>query len=154
MFLFDPTFGESVENCEGEIRRLLERAQGELLFSKKWDERRLAYKLKGRKRGVYWLTYFKAPTDRIAGLERDCQISETVLRILVLRADGVTPDMMERAVAAHGAELVATTDRPRRSGAPNGEMDVGFGEDNFDRGDGGRRGDRDRRGQRHTADRA
>ncbi len=104
MFLFDPTFAGSFENCEAEIRRLMERAGGEIIFCRKWEERRLAYKLKGRKRGVYVLVYFNAPPEKIGVLERDVQISENVLRILVLRAEGVTGEMMEEAASVGGRE--------------------------------------------------
>ena len=96
MFLFDPTFGASWENCEGEIRRIMERAGGEIVFCKMWDDRRLAYRIKGRKRGVYVLVYFKAPPEKIAGFERDAQLSEHILRIMLLRADGLTPEAMEK----------------------------------------------------------
>jgi small subunit ribosomal protein S6 len=97
MFVIDPTFGATFEACDQEVRRLMERAEAELLFCRKWDERRLAYKIEGRKRGVYVLTFFRCAGDKIAGLERDVQISEHVLRVLVLRADHMTPDMMEQA---------------------------------------------------------
>lgn len=107
MFLFDPTFGSSIENCESEVNRLMERAEAEVLFIGKWDERRLAYRINGRKRGVYMLVYFKAPPDKIAGLQRDAQISEEILRLMVVRADGVSRDMMERQCAARGAERPA-----------------------------------------------
>src|SRR3990172_4814663 len=100
MFLFDPTFGASFENCENEIRRLMTRAEAEILLCQRWDERRLAYKIKGRKRGVYVLVFFKAPTDKITPLERDAQLSEQILRLLVLRADGLTLEMMQQAAAA------------------------------------------------------
>jgi small subunit ribosomal protein S6 len=120
MFLFDPTFGASFEACETEIKRLMERANAELLFCRKWEERRLAYKIKGRKRGVYVLVYFKAPPDKIVPLERDVQISENILRVLVLRADYVTPEMMEMAAQKRvegtagdqGPGAPASTDRP------------------------------------------
>lgn len=117
MFLFDPTFAASWASCESEINRLMERAKAEVVFCKKWDERRLAYKLKGRKRGVYALTYFKAPSDRIGPLERDIQISENILRALVIRADGVTLDMMERFVQTHGAD----TTTPAEAATPAAE---------------------------------
>ena len=121
MFLFDPTFGGTFENCEKEVGRLMERAEAELLFCRKWDERRLAYKIKGRKRGVYVLTYFKAAPDRIGGLERDAQLSEDVLRVLVLRADHVTADMMEQNVPTSreresGGDDEATTPPPAEDG--------------------------------------
>ncbi len=107
MFLFDPTFGGSFENCEAEIKRLIDRAGGEIILCKKWDERRLAYRIEGRKRGVYALTYFNAPGDKIRGLERDVKLSEDVLRVLVLRAKDVTPEAMERGFQS------AREERPR-----------------------------------------
>ena len=110
MFLFDPTFGSSIENCESEVNRLMERAAGEILFIGKWDERRLAYRINGRKRGVYMLVYFKAPPDKIVGLQRDAQISEEILRLMVVRADGVSRDMMERHCAARGSERPSDED--------------------------------------------
>jgi ribosomal protein S6 len=123
MFLFDPTYGAAFENCEAEIHRLMERAKAEIVFCKKWDERRLAYRIKGRKRGVYVLTYFNAPSDRLGSLERDVQISENILRALILRADGVTLDMMEKAIATRGADTTpgegAAGAPPERVGAPS-----------------------------------
>ena len=110
MFVFDPTFGSSFDNCEREIRRLLERAEGEILVCRKWDDRRLAYRIDGRKRGVYVLVYFRAPPSKIRPLERDAQLSEPLLRLLVLQAEGVTRETMERAVrtqAESGGERTA-----------------------------------------------
>ncbi len=107
MFLFDPTFGGSFENCEAEIRRVMDRAGADIVLCRKWDERRLAYRVRGRKRGVYVLTYFKASPDKIASLERDVHLAEDILRVLVVRADDATLETMERAVATHGAETMA-----------------------------------------------
>ena len=104
MFLFDPTFATSFENCEGEIKRIMARAEAEIVFCRKWDERRLTYKIKGRKRGAYVLVYFNAPPGKIASLERDVLLSENVLRVLILRADGVTPDLMEKLAAPCSTE--------------------------------------------------
>lgn len=129
MFLFDPTFASSFQDCENEIRRLIDRAEGELLFCQLWDERRLAYKVNGRKRGSYVLTYFKAQTDRIRALERDAQLSEPILRALVLRADHVTPDAMQQWVGRRERD----------------ESD--------DRGDRGDRGSEGRRAERRPRDR-
>ncbi len=99
MFLFDPTFGSSMEDCEAEIRRLMERAEGEIIVSGKWDERRLAYRINGRKRGVYVLVYFKAPTTKIAQIERDVQLAENILRVLIVRAEDISRETMDRAIA-------------------------------------------------------
>ena len=104
MFLFDPTFGASFENCEQEIRRIMDRAEAEIVFCRTWDERRLAYRIAGRKRGVYVLVYFMAGTDKLTGIERDAKLAEQILRVMVVRAEGVTTEMMERWAAQRGEE--------------------------------------------------
>ncbi len=137
MFLFDPTFGANFEACEGEVKRLIDRAGGELLFCRKWEERRLAYRIQGRKRGVYVLTYFRAPGEKIVGFERDAQISENILRLLVLRADHITPELMELSLVqreAPGGDDEGGGDRESR----------GPRRESWDRDGGGRGGDRPR----------
>lgn len=116
MFLFDPSFGTAYESCEQEIQRLMGRAEAEILFCRKWEERRLAYRIRGRKRGVYVLTYFKSHPSRIVGLERDATLSEHILRLLVLRADEVTSEDMERACPLH-AESAPKSDPDHSAGA-------------------------------------
>ncbi|MFQ5494385.1 MAG: 30S ribosomal protein S6 [Phycisphaerae bacterium] len=124
MFLFDPTFGGSFENCEAEIRRLMERAEGRIILCRKWDERRLAYRIKGRKRGVYVLTYFEAPPEKITPLERDAKLSEDILRVLVVRAEGVTREAMEQAfvAATESSDEGGESRGGGRWSAPRGEV--------------------------------
>ncbi len=95
MFLFDPGFAGEFKKAENEIQRLMDRAEGEIVFCRKWDERKLAYEIEGRKRGVYVLTYFNADPARIRPLERDAQLSESILRLLVIRADSITRERMD-----------------------------------------------------------
>lgn len=113
MFLFDPTFGSSFEQCEAEIRRLLERAEAEILICRKWEERRLAYRIKGRKRGVYVLVFFKASPEKITPLERDAKLSESILRLLVLRAETMTLEAMEAAFKVASEQEPRAEDRKR-----------------------------------------
>ena len=94
MFLFDSSFAADMSKPEAEIRRILDRAEAEIVFCRKWDERRLAYEIRGRRRGTYVLTYFKCRPDILGGIERDAQLSENVLRLLVLRADHMTAERM------------------------------------------------------------
>ena len=123
MFLFDPTFGNSFEKCEAEIHRLMERAQAEIIICGKWDERRLAYRIKGRKRGVYVLVYFKASPDRIVEFERDAKLSESILRVLVLRADHMTQEAMERQFPSGAAEPVTTDDVTGGASKPKSQIE-------------------------------
>lgn len=97
MFLFDPTFATDMGKVEQEIARLMERAGAEIIMCNKWDERKLAYEIKGRKRGCYVLVFFRAESDKITGIERDVQLSESVLRVLIMRADYMTDEDMKAA---------------------------------------------------------
>ena len=95
MFLVDTA--QATSNWEGvlsEINTLLSRAKAEVIGVHKWEENRLCYEIKGCKRGTYVLSYFHALPNAIQGLERDIQINEIILRVLVLRADHVSPEEM------------------------------------------------------------
>ena len=59
---------------------------------KKWDDRRLAYEIDKQKRGVYILAYIACPTDMVSHLERDVQISDQLLRVLVTSAEHLTDE--------------------------------------------------------------
>ena len=98
MFLFDPGFAGDFANAEQEIQRILDRAEAEIILCCRWDERKLAYEVDGRKRGVYALTYFLVDPTRLRGIERYVQLSESVLRVLILRADGLSREDMEKFV--------------------------------------------------------
>jgi small subunit ribosomal protein S6 len=91
-FLFDNSVAHEWPAVEQEVRRLCDRIGGELQVCLKFDERKLAFEIKGRKRGTYVLTYFDAAPERIVDLERDARLSEMILRALVLRADKVSAE--------------------------------------------------------------
>jgi small subunit ribosomal protein S6 len=95
MFVMDVQTAPDNGAMEGEIKRILGRAEAEIVICRRWEDRRLAYEIDGRKRGSYWLTYFNAPTDKVVGVERDVQLSEKVLRVLVLRVEEVPKSEFE-----------------------------------------------------------
>ncbi len=100
MFLMDPALASDGTAAEAEVQRVLERAEAKLLGIKKWDERKLAYPIRRNKRGLYVLTFFEAAAEKIGPLERDCQLSEKILRVLVLRRERLTPEYIEKAMTA------------------------------------------------------
>jgi len=59
------------------------------------------------------LTYFNASSTKIGGIERDVQLSEHLLRVLVVCADGMTPDLMEAAMTAQRRGTEEGSDRDR-----------------------------------------
>lgn len=103
MFLFDSSAVRDWAGIEQEVRRLCDRIGAQLLVCVKFDERKLAYEIRRRKRGTYVLTYFDAPPERIGDLERDVQLSELILRVLVLRTDKLTEERLAE-LRAHPAD--------------------------------------------------
>jgi small subunit ribosomal protein S6 len=88
LFLLNPSYATgSWETAKQEVEHILHRANAEILHVRKWDERRLAYEIAGQKRGVYVLAFFKCEGPKVAGIERDVQLSENILRCIVLKAD-------------------------------------------------------------------
>ena len=91
MFLVDNAKAkENVEAVAAELKEMLERFGGEVINCEKWDERKLAYQIVKQRRGTYMLSHWNGPPDAPAKLERACQLSDTVLRVLtVLDEDGI-----------------------------------------------------------------
>ncbi len=69
------------------VQQMLDRAEAQTLALQKWDERKLAYPIENQKRGTFLISYFKARPTQIANIERDCNLSEQVLRVMFIRAD-------------------------------------------------------------------
>ena len=151
LMLFDPAFASDQDNIRKEVDRLLERAGAQLIAMHRWDERKLAYEIKKRKRGVYVLIYMRAPAQSIAPLERDVGLSEGVLRALVLRADHVTEEKMQIAPPPPGEGTRRgewSDQRGRRDDRDGGYRGRGDRGDRGDRGHRGDRGDREDRSER------
>lgn len=86
-------FGATIEH----IREIFNRVGAEVIAMRKWDDRRLAYEIGKQKRGVYFLTYFSCDPVNISEIERLCNLSETIMRVMMLRADHLTMEEMQAA---------------------------------------------------------
>ncbi len=146
MFLLDPNLAQKDwPGLEKHILDLLNRHGAETLYTEKWPERRLAYDVKGCKKGTYYLTYFNAPRDAIVELRRDIQLSERILRVLFVQEEGLAEEMEGRKsheIEIPPADLSFARDRgfdsggrSRRDGRPDtrrqatsaGKSDAGAG---------------------------
>jgi small subunit ribosomal protein S6 len=78
-----------------------------VLSVKPWDERKLCYAIKGRTRGLYVLTYVKMDAQGVIEFERDCQLNEQILRILVMRKDKLTQEQIDSETPATAAAMQA-----------------------------------------------
>jgi len=105
MFLIDSSkAGADWDGIMAAIRTILEKAGAEIDSIKKWDDRRLAYEIKGKSRGTYILSYFRADGGRIQDIEKSVQLSEKIMRVLILSAEQLRPEDIEKDTPATKVE--------------------------------------------------
>lgn len=86
MFLLDSTralanWDESV----AQVHEILTRQKAEIVATRQWDERKLAYAVDGHRKGVYLLTYFKVDSLALPAINHDCRLNELILREMILK---------------------------------------------------------------------
>jgi len=124
MFLLDSNrYGRDPDGVAGQIPTLIREAGGEILVSRLWEERRLAYEIKGRRKGAYWLTYFRIDPEKLVDLKRQCRLRDSILRVLFVKIDSrIVDTLVEHAQAgqigsfheAAGAKDARPPGRPAR----------------------------------------
>jgi small subunit ribosomal protein S6 len=86
MVIFDSNrFARERAALPSEIEKMIKADSGEVLVSRLWEERRLAYPIKGQRKGTYWLYYFRGPSSILTSLNRQWGIHDGILRHLVLK---------------------------------------------------------------------
>ena len=95
LFLFGTAATVDSEGAVKQIGDLIAKHGGESLLLRKWDERKLAFEVNKNKRGLYVLTFFKAPGGAVDKINRDVNLSETILRCLITDADHLSLDEMK-----------------------------------------------------------
>lgn len=61
----------------------------EIVSARRWGERRLSYPVKHQQRGTYLLVYFNGDPDAITPLRRELQLSEWIMRNMLLTCEEV-----------------------------------------------------------------
>ncbi len=92
------------------IHRILEKAQAEVVSFRKWDERKLCYDIGKVSRGTYILVYFNCDPQLVHDIERDVQLSETLLRVMILRTDAMTEQDIQKPTPIMVAQELAQAD--------------------------------------------
>jgi small subunit ribosomal protein S6 len=120
--------------AQQQLHAIMERNHAEVLASRPWDERRLAYPIRGQKKALYYLLYFKTEGQNLTGIEHDFQLNETVLRAMVLNIEPKLVDtMLALARDEHALALQAVVEEPDDYGDMGGRRDRD--RDRGDRGD-------------------
>ena len=96
MFLLDSSkVAASWDDSVKHVHDILAKHNSEIVASRQWDERRLAYPVDGHKKGTYLLTYFRTDGLGIKEIVADCRLSDVILRELILK---VHPKLVDHLV--------------------------------------------------------
>lgn len=113
MFIFDPNrYAREPEAVSQQVAALIARFGGEVLVSRLWEERRLAYPINGMRKGVYWITYFKLESRKLHELCEAARISESIMRSLILRVDPRIADTLVSHALGHGKPKAEPAEAP------------------------------------------
>lgn len=121
MIIFDSNrYARERAGLAQEIEKMIQAEKGEVLVSRLWEERRLAYPINGQRKGTYWLIYFRGPSSCLTALNRQWEIHDGVLRHLVLK---IHPHIVE-AVLEHAKAGPAPPPAPTPGGRSQVHVDT------------------------------
>ena len=126
MFILDTTkVAGDIATAEKQIRSVLEKHGAEVLVSRPWDERRLAYPIRNQKKGLYYMVYFSCEGRNVVEMERDYAITEMIMRMIIIKID---PKMVETMLTlARGEHATALHNYTEEAGELGGHGGGGGG---------------------------
>jgi small subunit ribosomal protein S6 len=124
MFLLDSNqYARDPKGVSRQISQMLEKCSGQVLVSRLWSEQKLAYPIKGHRKGTYWLTYFRMPGKEITRLTRESQLNNNVLRSLFVSVDERLADTLVK----HATSGAASVAEPQPAAAAHPAADAPTG---------------------------
>jgi small subunit ribosomal protein S6 len=88
--IIQPSADEAAQTAiKDRISQYVTASGGEVLSSRDWGSRALAYPVRKQSAGVYVVTRFRVAPGAIAELQRILRYTEDVLRFVAVRAEGV-----------------------------------------------------------------
>jgi ribosomal protein S6 len=86
MFILDPSkVSTDMPGAVAQLHAVFEKYQCEILASRPWNEQqRLAYSIRNQKKGLYYLIYVRADSLKLAEIEGDFKLFESILRMLAM----------------------------------------------------------------------
>jgi ribosomal protein S6 len=89
------------------VRQTYESEGAQFIELDKWEERQLAYPIKGQKSALYLIGYFSAPTAAITAIENKAKLGGTILRQLILQRPGQDLERIRTQRAKQAAAAIA-----------------------------------------------
>ena len=103
MFLLDSArFAADPDGVTGQLLGLLEKVGAKVVAHRPWQDGKLAYPIEGMRKGLHYLTYFNLDSSDVASLKRECQLSDLVVRELVIKPPQQIYDAMVQALTSGG----------------------------------------------------
>jgi small subunit ribosomal protein S6 len=113
MFLVDNALvREDWRKAKAAVTEPLAKHGAKVITCRRWDEKKLAYPIENKNRATFYLTYFEMANEHHHELRRELELSERVLRYLILRVDELPPNEMELAALENTAEFSVPTPPP------------------------------------------
>lgn len=79
---------DSLTDLQGQIQGWIESAGGKVVEVEQWGRRRMAYPIDEHRDGYYYFIHSEMPSDGPPAVEQDLQVTEQVLRYMLIRRDG------------------------------------------------------------------
>lgn len=121
MLILDPNnYAKDPGGMANMVKGMIESHGGSVLANRLWNEQRLAFPIDGHRKGVYWLTYLSINGGDLAKIERQCVITDSIIRHMAIKID---PRLTETLVA------MALGERPMKSLASEMKEPIGADSD-------------------------
>ena len=125
MYVIDPALEDSARiELINRFSDLVKKNGGEVDRVDERGKRRLAYAIQYKTEGYYVLMYIKAPAELPREIERNMQISDSVLRYLTVRYEGELPAKREPLKPYVAREAAPAEAAPVEAAAPVEEADA------------------------------
>ncbi|MEP3479813.1 MAG: 30S ribosomal protein S6 [Fuerstiella sp.] len=86
MFLLNSTkFANDPEGSTEGLMSILEKAGASVVAHRPWQDGKLAYEIEGQRKGLHYLVCFKMAGAGTSILNRQCQLSDLVVRHMVIK---------------------------------------------------------------------
>ena len=111
---------EGWEPLKESVTGLFAKHGAEVVSARRWDERRLAYPIKGQTRGTYLLVYFNGEATNNSLITRELELNEATLRHMTTQCEEIPAEAYEPE-AEFDINAIPTDDEPAEEQAPEGK---------------------------------
>jgi small subunit ribosomal protein S6 len=113
MFLLDnAVVRESWNKAKAVVTDTLEKHGAKVRTIRRWDERKLAYPIRNKNRGTFALCYYEMGNEHIAAMRRELELSDRVMRYLILRTEEIPAAEFDLHQAENAADFVVPAPPP------------------------------------------